>query len=141
PLLKAFFIAIILGTNLVGVKAGCRVNDVLMVAQLSPLILIVLGGIAFVALQPGQFVGNLVPFFTGDVSAFGRALVLIFWAYAGFELSTLPTDEVIEPRKTIPKAILTGMVIVIAFSFLTNFFVIGTVGGSALGASSSPLVA
>src|SRR5256712_7311031 len=33
-----------------------------------------------------------------------------------------------------------GMVIVIAFYFLTNFFVIGTVGGSALGASSSPLV-
>src|SRR2546426_7173288 len=33
-----------------------------------------------------------------------------------------------------------GMVIVIAFYFLTNFFVIGTVGRSALGASSSPLV-
>src|SRR5437870_8653735 len=139
-LLKAVFIAIILVTNLIGVKAAGRVNDVLTVAKLSPLLLIVLGGIAFLALQPGQFAGNLVPFFTGDVSAFGRALVLIFWAYAGFELSTLPTDEVIQPRKTIPRAILTGMVIVIAFYVLTNFFVIGTVGGSALGASSSPLV-
>src|SRR3989454_2812143 len=139
-LLKAVFIAIILVTNLIGVKAAGRVNDVLTVAKLSPLLLIVLGGIAFLALQPGQFAGNLVPFFTGDVSAFGRALVLIFWAYAGFELSTLPTDEVIQPRKTIPRAILMGMVIVIAFYFLTNFFVIGTVGGRALGASGSPLV-
>ncbi|OLD90245.1 hypothetical protein AUG86_03615 [Euryarchaeota archaeon 13_1_20CM_4_64_14] len=138
--LKAVFIAIILVTNLVGIKAAGRVNDVLTVAKLSPLLLIVLGGFAFVALQPGQFAGNLVPFFTGDVSAFGRALVLIFWAYAGFELSTLPTDEVIQPRKTIPRAILMGMVIVIAFYFLTNFFVIGTVGSGALGASSSPLV-
>ena len=138
--LKAVFIAIILLTNLVGIKAAGRVNDVLTVAKLSPLLLIVLGGFAFVALQPGQFAGNLVPFFTGDVSAFGRALVLIFWAYAGFELSTLPTDEVIQPRKTIPRAILMGMVIVIAFYFLTNFFVIGTVGSGALGASSSPLV-
>ena len=138
--LKAVFIAIILLTNLVGIKAAGRVNDVLTVAKLSPLLLIVLGGFAFVALQPGQFAGNLVPFFTGDVSAFGRALVLIFWAYAGFELSTLPTDEVILPRKTIPRAILMGMVIVIAFYFLTNFFVIGTVGSGALGASSSPLV-
>src|SRR3989454_10564838 len=33
-----------------------------------------------------------------------------------------------------------GMVIVISFYFRTNFFVIGTVGRSALGASSSPLV-
>src|SRR2546426_841552 len=70
--LKTVFIAIILVTNLVGVKAAGRVNDVLTVAKLSPLLLIVLGGFAFVALQPGQFAGNLVPFFTGGVSAFGR---------------------------------------------------------------------
>jgi basic amino acid/polyamine antiporter, APA family len=139
-LLKAVFIVIILVTNIVGIKAAGRVNDVLTIAKLAPLLLIVVGGIAFLALQPGQFTGNLVPFFTGDISAFGRALVLIFWAYAGFELSTLPTDEVIQPRKTIPRAIMVGMVIVIAFYFLTNFFVIGTVGGSALGASSSPLI-
>src|SRR5437867_12313291 len=63
---------IVLLTDLVGIKAAGRVNDVLTVAKLSPLLLIVLGGFAFVALQPGQFAGNLVPFFTGDVSAFGR---------------------------------------------------------------------
>src|SRR2546426_2619073 len=139
-LLKGVFIAIILVTNLVGIKAAGRVNDVLTIAKLSPLVLIVLGGIAFVALQPGRFVSNSVPFFTGDLVAFGQALVLIFWAYAGFELATLPTDEVIEPRKTIPRAIVTGMMIVIAFYFLTNFVVIGSVGGSALGASTSPLI-
>lgn len=139
-LLKAVFIAVILMTNLVGIKAAGRVNDVLTVAKLSPLVLIVLGGLAFVGLQPGRFGANFVPFFTGDIFAFGRALVLIFWAYAGFELSTLPTGEVIQPRKTIPRAILAGMMIVITFYLLTNFFVIGTVGGGALGASSSPLI-
>src|SRR5213594_2069725 len=136
-LLKAVFIGIILVTNLVGVKAAGRVNDVLTIAKLSPL---VLGGLAFVTLQSGRFVSNSIPFFTGDLAAFGKALVLIFWAYAGFELSTLPTDEVIEPRKTIPRAIVTGMIIVIGFYFLTNFVVIGSVGGSALGGSSSPLI-
>src|SRR5206468_1978907 len=71
--LKAVFIAIILVTNLVGVKAAGRVNDVLTVAKLSPLLLIVLGGFAFVALQPGQFAGNLVPFFTGAPDIRDRA--------------------------------------------------------------------
>src|SRR2546422_11502650 len=140
-LLKAVFIGIILVTNLVGVKAAGRVNDVLTIAKLSPLVLIVLGGLAFVTLQSGRFVSNSIPFFTGDLAAFGKALVLIFWAYAGFELSTLPTDEVIEPRKTIPRAIVTGMIIVIGFYFLTNFVVIGSVGGSALGGPSRPLLA
>jgi amino acid transporter len=104
------------------------------------LILIILGGLAFVGLQPGSLVSNLTPFVTGDLSAFGRALVLIFWAYAGFELSTLPTDEVIAPGKTIPRAILMGMLIVIGFYFLTNFVVIGSVGEPTLSGSSSPLI-
>jgi len=139
-LLKAVFIAIILVTNLVGVKTAGRVNDALTIAKLTPLLLIVVGGIAFLGLQPGTFASNLSPFVTGDLSAFGRALVLIFWAYAGFELSTLPTDEVDRPGKTIPRAIVIGMLIVIAFYLFTNFVVMGAVGGGALGVSTSPLI-
>lgn len=29
----------------------------------------------------------------------GSALVLIFWAYIGFELVTVPSDEIIDPKK------------------------------------------
>ena len=139
-LLKGVFIAIILSTNLVGVKTAGRVNDALTIAKLTPLLLIVVGGIAFLGLQPGTFASNLSPFVTGDLSAFGRALVLIFWAYAGFELSTLPTDEIDRPGKTIPRAIVIGMLIVIAFYLFTNFVVMGAVGGGALGVSTSPLI-
>jgi APA family basic amino acid/polyamine antiporter len=139
-LLKAVFIAIILLTNLVGIKTAGRVNDALTIAKLTPLFLIVVGGIAFLGLQPGTFGSNLTPFVTGDLYAFGRALVLIFWAYAGFELSTLPTDEVNQPARTIPRAIVVGMLIVIAFYLFTNFVVIGSLGGGALGGSTSPLI-
>jgi len=139
-LLKGIFIVVILLTNLVGVKAAGRVNDGLTIAKLAPLVLIVLGGIAFLGLQPDKFGSNFQPFLTGGPFAFGRALVLIFWAYAGFELSTIPTDEVDRPAKTVPRAILIGMLIVIAFYFLTNFVVMGSVGGSVLAGSSSPLV-
>jgi amino acid transporter len=116
------------------------VNDALTIAKLAPLLLIVVGGLAFLGLQPATFASNFSPFLTGDPLAFGRALVLIFWAYAGFELSTIPTDEVDRPATTVPKAIVVGMLIVIGFYFLTNFVVIGSVGGSVLAASSSPLV-
>ncbi len=138
--LKAVFIVIILGTNLVGVKAAGRVNDGLTIAKLSPLVLIVIGGLAFLGLQPSSFASHLSPFATGGLPAFGSALVLIFWAYAGFELSTLPTDNVEQPQTTIPKAIVTGMLIVIGFYFLTNFVVVGSISESVLSASSSPLI-
>ncbi len=139
-LLKGAFIAIVFLTNLVGIKIAGRVNDGLTIAKLAPLFLIILGGLAFLGLQPGQFGSNFQPWLTGDPVAFGRALVLIFWAYAGFELSTIPTNEVESPAKTVPRAILVGMLIVIAFYFLTNFVVMGSVGGPVLAGSSSPLI-
>ncbi len=139
-LLKALFIAVVLTTNLAGVKAAGRVNDGLTIAKLTPLVLIVLGGLAFLALRTSAFASNLSPFATGGISAVGPALVLIFWAYAGFELSTLPTDSVDQPQRTIPKAIVTGMLIVIGFYFLTNFVVVGAVPENVLAASTSPLL-
>jgi len=76
---------------------------------------------------------------TGPVSNTGQALVLIFWAYAGFELSSLPADEIQEPRKTLPKALFLGMLIVAAFYIVTNFVVIGVVDQGTLASSSAPL--
>lgn len=139
-LLKAVFIAIVLGTNIVGVKLAGRVNDVLTIAKLSPLVLVILGGLVFVVLHPGTVAANLTPFVTGDLHAFGQALVLIFWAYAGFELCTLPADEIDQPTKTIPRAIALGMLIVTAFYLLTNFVVVSAVSQSALAGSNSPLI-
>src|SRR5713226_853322 len=139
-LLKAGFIALVIVSNVIGIKKAGRVNDLLTVAKLSPLILIVLGGIVFLAIQPGQISANLNPFFAGDAPAFGQALVLIFWAYAGFELSTLPADEVRRPEKTIPRSIVLGLTIVIAFYLLTNFVVIAMIARPVLAVSRSPLI-
>lgn len=139
-LLKAVFIVIIISTNVIGVKAAGRVNDVLTLAKLSPLVLIVIGGIFFMINSPTAVASNLTPFFTGDVFAFGQALILIFWAYAGFELSTLPADEVERPERTIPRAMAIGMSIVIAFYLLTNLVVFSSVDEKTLSASSSPLI-
>src|SRR6266849_11189700 len=60
-LLKAAFIALVIVSNVVGIKKAGRVNDVLTIAKLNPLILIVLGGIVLLALQPGRISTNLNP--------------------------------------------------------------------------------
>jgi len=52
-LLKAAFIAIVVLSNVVGVKKAGRLNDLLTVAKLSPLVLIILGGVVFLGVQPG----------------------------------------------------------------------------------------
>jgi len=119
-LLKALFIAIILVTNIFGVRSAGKFNDVLTIGKLAPLLLLMFSGLVFIGLRPEMASPNFHPFAKGNLRDFGEALVLTFWAYAGFELSTLPADEIQNPRKIIPKAIAAGMIIVTGFYLVTN---------------------
>ena len=138
--LKALCISIVVGLNIIGVKTAGRANDVLTIIKLSPLVLIILGGIAFALLQPSAAASHFVPFLTGGPAEAGQALVLIFWAFAGFELSTLPADMADRPERSIPRAIGIGMLIVTAFYLLTNLAVVASLDQPTLVASSSPLM-
>jgi amino acid transporter len=138
--LKATFILIVFVTNALGIRAAGRSNDVLTVAKLGPLVLVVLGGLIFLVLRPEALAANFTPFTKGGLGDMGQAFVLIFWAYAGFELSTLPSNEIVRPQKTIPRAMIFGMLIVTLFYLATNFVVIGVVDQDALANSQSPLL-
>jgi amino acid transporter len=138
-LLKGLFIGIIFLTNVVGVKMAGKFNDLLTIAKLGPLLLLTGAGLVFIVLQPQITLGRFQPFFVGSPANIGQALVLIFWAYAGFELSTLPADEIQDARRTIPKAIAAGMFIVMVFYLTTNFVIIANVDQKALSSSPAPL--
>jgi len=138
--LKAVFIVIIFATNALGIKAAGKSNDVLTVAKLGPLVFVVLGGLVFLALKPELLASNFTPFAKGGLGDLGQAFVLIFWAYAGFELSTLPSNEIERPQKTIPRAMVVGMTIVTGFYLTTNLVVIGVVDQPTLAGSQSPLL-
>jgi basic amino acid/polyamine antiporter, APA family len=139
-LLKGAFIVFVIGTNFVGTKAAGRTNDLLTILKISPLVLMIVAGLVFVVTNPATVSDNMTPFVTGDLAAFGGAIVLIFWAYAGFELSTLPANDVERPERTIPRAIAMGMAFVIVFYLLTNFVVLGAVDQQTLASTSTPLL-
>jgi amino acid transporter len=139
-LLKALFIGIILVTNITSIKLAGKFNDFLTIGKLSPLILLMVAGLLFIILKPQVAAHNFRPFIKGNIFSFGQALVLIFWAYAGFELSTLPADEIQNPQRTIPRAIIIGMLIVIIFYLITNFVITAIVNEQTLSFSSTPLM-
>jgi APA family basic amino acid/polyamine antiporter len=138
-LLKAAFTVTIILTNIYGVKAASRFNDILTMAKLGPLFFLVCLGIAFFAFRPSLAISHFEPFLIGNASGVGQALVLIIWAYAGFELSCLPADEIENPRKTLPKALFLGMLIVAAFYIVTNIGVMAIVDQATLRAATAPL--
>jgi len=139
-LIKGLFLFGLTTINIIGVKIAGRVNDILTLIKLTPLLLLIGAGIIYFAVQPEELLRNYLPFTPLGISAIGPALVLIFWAYAGFELGTLPAAEVKDPGKTIPKAIIIGMSIVAVFYLATNFVVYGAVNWEVLAKTSTPLV-
>lgn len=138
-ILRGLFLFGLTIVNIFGVKAAGRINDVLTIAKLSPLLLLVFVGLASVFYNP-NFFSNYAPFVPFGFGNFGTALVLIFWAYAGFELGSLPAAEVKNPRTNVPKAIITGMSIVVFFYLTTNFVIFGSVSSARLAQSIVPLI-
>jgi amino acid transporter len=100
-IVKVAFVSFLAISNIVGVRAAGKTNDILTIIKLSPLVFFVGAGLIYMVANPFQTVSNFSPFFPHGMGDFGKAMVLIFWAYAGFELGTLPAGEIQNPRTTI----------------------------------------
>jgi APA family basic amino acid/polyamine antiporter len=140
-LVKVVFVAFLAVTNIVGVRAAGRVNDVLTIAKLAPLVFFVVAGIGWIAFNPSGVMGNFSPFAPFGFAGFGSAVVLIFWAYAGFEISTIPAEDIDQPKKTIPKAIVLGILVVTVFYLTTNVVLFGVRNFNLLANDTAPLAA
>ncbi len=137
--LRIAFIAILTTVNVLSVRAAGRFNDALTALKLAPLLLLVVGGLIYMALHIGAVGDNLSPFTPFGLHHFPASVVLVFWAYAGFELTTVPSGEVEDPSHTIPRALAAGMVIVTLFYLSTNFVLYTLVSHADLASSARPL--
>jgi basic amino acid/polyamine antiporter, APA family len=101
-LLVAGFVA--LGwVNVRGVRQGTRLNAIATVAKLLPLLLLVIAG-AF-AVRAENF--TLAQPRAGDVA---RTSILLIFAFAGLEGALVPSGEVKDPPRTVPRALFLAMV-------------------------------
>ena len=140
-IVRVLFVIFLIVTNVVGVKAAGKTNDILTVVKLVPLVFFAVIGLLFMVFNATLVKANFSPFSPFGVGGFGAALVLIFWAYAGFEISTIPADEIKDPGKTIPKAIILGISIVTVFYLITNIVLFGVRASSLLALDKAPLTA
>jgi len=138
-IVKGLFVAFLIVTNIVGVKAAGRRNDFLTLVKLSSLLLFSAVGAIYIFLNPTIAISNFTPFSPFGWSNFGKALVLIFWAYAGFEISTIPAHETRDPSSTILKAIVIGISIVTVFYLVTNAVLFGVRPWTQLASDTAPL--
>lgn len=117
--------------NHVGVKSAARTGSVITIAKLIPLAIFIIAGLF--SLQPSLFAASAPP----SLSSFSEAVLLLIFAFGGFESALVNTGEIREPRKNLPFALFTGLVVVTLFYCGIQVVCIGTLPG--LGGSVRPV--
>jgi amino acid transporter len=105
------WLAIITGLNILGVNAGKWLNNIGSLGSVVPLVtLVALAAVSARRFGPvTQFAwANLVPQFSLRNAIFWAT---IFFAYGGCEAGSFMGEEIVNPRRTIPRALLAGGVV------------------------------
>ncbi len=93
--------------NVLGVKQGTRLNTVLTVAKLAPLLMLLVAGLFMVDPANLRWTHGIPP-----AASLSRASVFLIFAFAGVESALVPSGEVRDPARTVPRAVLIAIALV-----------------------------
>jgi len=128
-----FITAVVLGLtaiNVLGVRQTTIASNIFALAKLLPLLIFVGIGLFFV--EPHKLaVGSPATF-----GGFTTSVVLVLYAFTGFEAVTIPAGEVRDPQRTLPFGLLATLAIVTSIYISIQAVYIGTVSSPA---SAAPL--
>ena len=106
---------------MLGVKSSARVNNMIVLLKLAVLILFLI--IATKEVNPQNWVPFL-PFGWGGVV---RGASLVFFAYIGFDAVSTAAEEIANPQRDLPRAIIVSLVICTILYILVAFVLTGVV--------------
>jgi APA family basic amino acid/polyamine antiporter len=129
-------IVLLAGINYVGVRPGAITVNVLTVLKLAALATLIGAGVALGVPAPATD----APAHTGagGFRAFGAALVPVLFTYGGWQQTNFIAEEIVEPERTLPRALVLGVAIVAAVYLLANLAYLRVLGPAGLAASSAP---
>ena len=135
-------IVLLTGVNYVGVKPAAVTQNVFTVLKLAALVALIAVGLsvststAFYRPLPTSTVPP-----SGVVVSLGTALVPILFTYGGWQQTNFIAEEIIEPERNLPRALVLGVVVVVAVYLLANLAYLRVLGPGGLATSSAPAAA
>jgi APA family basic amino acid/polyamine antiporter len=133
PLYRAailtILIALLAAINYVGVKSGTRVSDFFTALKVLLLVIFTGAGIAWLAIH-----GRVTPApldHAISMKDWLEAVLVLVYAYGGFEAVFFATGEMRDPRRDAPFAVFAGIGVVAAIYMLVQIVVSGTLANPA----------
>jgi amino acid transporter/nucleotide-binding universal stress UspA family protein len=113
--------------NIIGTHASGKTEDVITVTKIVILGIFIYFGVRQVLSAPAITRENFAPLFPNGFQGILAAMGLTFIAFEGYDLIATVSEEVKNPEKTIPRAILYSLAITITIYLLVVFSSIGAV--------------
>jgi APA family basic amino acid/polyamine antiporter len=125
--------AVLTAANLFGIRKAGRLNTAVVAVSLAVLV-------AFVAAGLSSFdAANLRPFAPRGLGGILESAGLLFFAYTGYARVATLGEEVRDPARTIPRAIVIALALASVLYLAVSVVAVGAIGADAMGRSASPL--
>ncbi|MCL5783286.1 MAG: amino acid permease [Candidatus Thermoplasmatota archaeon] len=126
-------VAVITTVNLAGIRSSGKVQVLLVILAMGSLL-------SFAALGiPHIHARNFSPFFPHGIGGVSSAALIAFLAFGGFDMIASAGEEVKNPERNLPAAIILTLLIVLIAYLAVTVVAVGTLPLSYLGNSTAPL--
>ena len=127
-------IVLLAGINYAGVSPAAITQNIFTVLKLSALATLIGAGILLAVPLPPPAAPSPPP----HLAALGSALVPVLFTYGGWQQTNFIAEEIVEPEKNLPRALVVGVGIVVAVYLLANVAYLRVLGVAGLAASTAP---
>ncbi len=110
----------LMAINIVGVRNAARVSNLFTAGKLIPIALFIAAGLWFA--DWGHFTFAATP----GYGPFSTSVLLLVYAFTGFEMAVVPSGEIRDPQRTIPIALLSAMALIALVYLLIQIVCIAT---------------
>lgn len=117
--------------NLIGVRQTTILTNLFTIGKIVPLLVFVGVGVFFI--EPANFNFSVTPTYAG----FTEAVLLLLYAYVGFEAAVIPAGESKDPKRDLPFALFLALGFCTVLYLLIQTVAIGTLPG--LAGSKTPI--
>jgi len=125
-------IGFLAAVNIRGIKSGAAASNVFTVAKLAPLMFFAIAGAVFILrthqVTPLLALGGA----STPIRSWLEAILVLIFAYGGFEGAVIPMAEAKDPRRDAPFALFVSMATVTLLFFTIQYVVIATVRVAAM---------
>jgi APA family basic amino acid/polyamine antiporter len=121
--------------NTRGIRDAGAVQVITTILKIAPLLFVTIGGLFYIHTE------NYFPFNssgTSDINAITTTATLTLFAFLGLECATIPSGQVENPEKTVPRATLYGTLAVTLLYILGTVVIMGVLSPTTLQTSKAP---